>query len=96
MNVRQLRRVRAAAAKYRQRRRERQERVLRQLMAHGGKWHGYELWRASRIGVGRIYVILDRWETDGVVESGWGDPVHPGGPRRCWYRLATHSHEVTT
>lgn len=50
-----------------------------------GCW-GYDLMRLARVRSGRMYPILARLETEGVVESWWAWAAEPG-PRRRRYRL---------
>lgn len=63
------------------RRSSHRERVLTALEEHQ---HVYDIAKATRIGIGRIYPVLYRLEKEGVVVSGWTDDV----PRLRWYRLA--------
>lgn len=59
--------------------------------------YGLELVRATGLKSGTLYPLLDRLETEGVVESRWEEtkPAELGRPRRRFYRLTGHGvHEA--
>lgn len=53
-----------------------------------GEKHVLEINRKYRINVGRLYVLLIRWEHAGLVESKWGEAPVDGRPARREYHLA--------
>jgi DNA-binding PadR family transcriptional regulator len=67
--------------------------VLAALAA--GEEHGYEISRRAGLRAARLYPALDRLEKRGVICSGWGEPVSPGGPRRRWYKLTSDVRSST-
>ncbi len=52
-------------------------------------WYGLELANHLNIGNASVYVVLDRLEESGWLQSAWEevDPVAKGRPRRRLYKL---------
>lgn len=68
------------------RRRERRERAVLARLRDGRWWYVEELWRLTGVRPGRLYVLLARWQRDGVVVSGWHDPAPGSLCDRRWYK----------
>jgi len=49
--------------------------------------HGYELSRQTKLKSGTLYPLLMRLSDQGLLESKWQEPEHPGKPPRHAYRL---------
>ncbi|HEY8572332.1 PadR family transcriptional regulator [Phenylobacterium sp.] len=66
------------------------QRLLAALLATSPGWrHGYDLTKATRVGAGTLYPLLDRWARDGLLESEWLPSETPGRPARHAYRLTS-------
>lgn len=72
-----------------ERRRARRIAQVLAVLSDGGDHYGWPLMQATGLSGAGVYIALDHLEARGVVVSGWGDQVYPGGPRRRWYRLAS-------
>lgn len=54
------------------------------------RWHhGYELSQQTGLKSGTLYPILMRLSDQGLLESKWQEPEHPGRPPRHGYRLTS-------
>ena len=62
-----------------------EDRILRLLYVAGRPVSGADIHLITRVGPGRMYPALLRFERDGLVEMQWGDG--PKGGRAGMYRL---------
>jgi DNA-binding PadR family transcriptional regulator len=54
------------------------------------RWrHGYDLSQQTGLKSGTLYPILMRLSDQGLLESKWQEPEHPGRPPRHAYRLTS-------
>ncbi|NQE64677.1 PadR family transcriptional regulator [Caulobacter sp. RHG1] len=63
-------------------------RLLRALLTAPADWrYGYDLTRATGVGAGTLYPLLERWAGQGLLASEWRPSDTPGRPPRHAYRL---------
>ena len=63
-------------------------RLLAALVAKAQAWrYGYDLSKETGLTPGTLYPLLQRFETQGMLESEWGPPALDGRPPRHAYRL---------
>ena len=64
--------------------------LLIALLGEPLRWrHGYELSQQTGLKSGTLYPILMRLSDQGLLESKWQEPEHPGRPPRHAYRLTS-------
>lgn len=64
--------------------------LLTALVAHPTAWrHGYDLTKETGVGAGTLYPLLDRWASQGLLQSEWRASDTPGRPARHAYRLTS-------
>lgn len=62
--------------------------LLFAMLQKPSRWrHGYDLSRQTELKSGTLYPILMRLSDQGLLESKWLEPEHPGKPPRHAYRL---------
>ena len=63
-------------------------RLLTALVAKAQAWrYGYDLSKETGLTPGTLYPLLQRFETQGLLESEWRSPAVDGRPPRHAYRL---------
>lgn len=63
-------------------------RLLAALVAKAQTWrYGYDLSKETGLTAGTLYPLLQRFETQGLLESEWRPPALDGRPPRHAYRL---------
>jgi DNA-binding PadR family transcriptional regulator len=63
-------------------------RLLSALVAKAQAWrYGYDLTKETGLTAGTLYPLLQRFETQGLLESEWRPPALDGRPPRHAYRL---------